>query len=580
MVAAAGSLLPTTDVGWYLHYHYLVHGGRPYGQRRRLASTTDRSGLATAIAEAGKAIGPAMERLGLENVLLVDPTSLEVVYSLDQSSIFGTTLVDGPYAGSGVAALARTLRTSQEVDDYKLADFEAYKPALGQPKAFIGSPVFDGPTMVAIMIVRFPIEPIANALSNGRGWEIEGLGKTGEAYLVGPDLTMRVDSRFLVEDKAAFLGALGQSRLTERTVDDVRRLGTTVLTVPVKHDGAREGFNGHSGFIAAEDYRGEPVFTAYGPVDLDSLRWVVLAQIDKREALAPLHALGRRILAAGAGLSLLASLLALGLASIITRPIAALVRAAQEVSKGNLDTRVQITAEGEFRELGEAFNAMVGNLSAGRAALDAQVQANERLLMSLLPASGAAQFRGGTDAPQSFADVTVAYARLTGFDALSRDLGEDQSMTMLSDIVGAFDEAAEQHGVEKVRTIGSSYLAACGLSVDRPDHTARVVEFAREASRIVRRFNAERGTALTLEVGINTGPVVGGLVGRRKFIYDLWGDTVRLAREIEDQGAGTIVVTRAVHDRVHDTVPFDVSRTVEIRGLGPVELFPVSGDTA
>ena len=199
----------------------------------------------------------------------------------------------------------------------------------------------------------------------------------------------------------------------------MRRLGTTILTVPVNQDAARAGFNGHSGFVEVEDYRGEQVFAAFGPLDLDSLRWVVIAKMDRSEALAPLHALGRRILAAGVGLSLLASLLALGLASIITRPIAALVRAAHEVSAGNLETRVEVVAHDEFRELGEAFNDMVRNLRASREALDAQVQANERLLLSLLPASGAAQVRGGSDVPQSFADVTVAYARLAGFESLS-----------------------------------------------------------------------------------------------------------------------------------------------------------------
>ena len=125
-------------------------------------------------------------------------------------------------------------------------------------------------------------------------------------------------------------------------------------------------------------------------------------------------------------------------------------------------------------------------------------------------------------------------------------------MALLSDIVAACDEAAEQHGVEKVRTIGSSYLAVSGLSVERPDHTARMVEFAREVVRIVKRFNAERGVQLVAEIGINTGPVVGGLVGRRKFIYDLWGDTVKLARGIESDGRTSILVTRPVYDRVRE----------------------------
>ena len=189
-----------------------------------------------------------------------------------------------------------------------------------------------------------------------------------------------------------------------------------------------------------------------------------------------------------------------------------------------LDVQVDVTPDDEYRELGEAFNEMVRSLRDSREDLDRQVQENERLLQSLLPASAAAQVRGGTsETPQSFADVTVAHINLIGLDVLALELGEDRVMGLLSDVVSGLDEAAEQHGVEKVRTIGASYLAASGLSLERPDHTARMVEFAREAVRIVRRFNAERQTSLGVEIRINAGPVIGGLIGRRKFIYDLWG---------------------------------------------------------
>ena len=203
---------------------------------------------------------------------------------------------------------------------------------------------------------------------------------------------------------------------------------------------------------------------------------------------------------------------------------------------------------------------------------------NERLLVSLLPASGAAHVReGNAEARRSFADVTVAYINLVGFESLSPELGEDESMALLSDVVAACDEAAEHHGVEKVRTIGSSYLAVSGLSVERPDHTARMVEFAREVVRIVKRFNAERGVRLVAEIGINAGPVVGGLVGRRKFIYDLWGDTVKLARGIESDGRTSILVTRPVYDRVRELVDFGPATRADVRGMGSVELFSVAG---
>jgi class 3 adenylate cyclase len=100
-----------------------------------------------------------------------------------------------------------------------------------------------------------------------------------------------------------------------------------------------------------------------------------------------------------------------------------------------------------------------------------------------------------------------------------------------------------------------------------------MVDFAREVVRIVKRFNAERGVRLVAEIGINTGPVVGGLVGRRKFIYDLWGDTVKLAKGIEPDGKTSIMVTRPVYERVRDLVDFGSATKANVRGMGQVELF-------
>ena len=572
--ATEGSLLPTTPTGWYLHYHYVATGEKPYGPRRINRSATDKSAYGEAVQRLSPDIEEEIKRLEQENLLLIDSDTLDVVYSLEQSSILGTNLNNGPYSASKLAEVARTLRNSQSVDDYKVADFEAYYPALGNPKAFVASPVFDGPRMIAIMVFRLPIDTISNVLSGNRQWEAEGLGKTGEVYLLGPDQTMRNDSRQLIEDRAEFLATLRRSTLTNRTVDTVDKLDTTILTVPVKHEAAAAALRGETGVMALNDYRGVPVFMAYGPVDLDSLRWGVIAKIDEAEAMAPLDSYAKRVLIWAVGLSLLATLMALLLAQVLTRPIAALVRAAKQVSQGNLDAKVDVIATDEYRELGEAFNEMVASLRTSRHELDRQVLENERLLVSLLPASGAAQMRdGNADARQSFADVTVAYVNLGGFDSLSPDLGEDESMALLSDIVAACDEAAEQLGVEKVRTIGSSYLAVSGLSVERPDHTARMVDFAREVVRIVKRFNAERGVDLVAEIGINAGPVIGGMVGRRKFIYDLWGDTVKLARGIESDGKTSILVTRLVYERVRDLVPFGSATRADVLGMGPVELF-------
>ena len=424
------------------------------------------------------------------------------------------------------------------------------------------------------MVLRLPVEAIGIALSGGRQWEADGLGKTGEVYLLGPDQTMRSDSRFLIEDRTAFLETLRQSPLTSRTVDTVDRLNTTVLTVPVKHAAAAAALRGETGVTEVEDYRGVPVLIAYGPVDVDSLRWGVIAKIDEAEAMASLGAYTKRVLGWGVGLSLIATLTAVLLAQVLTRPITSLVRAARQVSQGTLDVEVEVNAHDEYRELGEAFNDMVSSLRASRQDLSRQVQENERLLMSLLPDFGCS---AGARRERGRAPVVRRRQR-----RLYQSGGVRVSRARRRRIDGAIercrrgcDEAAEHHGIEKVRTIGSSYLAVSGLSVERPDHTARLVDFAREVVRIVRRFNAERGVHLFAEIGINTGPVVGGLVGRRKFIYDLWGDTVKLAKGIESDGKTSILVTRPVYERVRDLVAFGPATIASVRGMGTVELFAV-----
>src|SRR6185295_13713642 len=158
-----GSLLPTTSAGWYLHYHYIATGPKPYGTRRINRSATDRSPYAQAVAAVLTELRGAIDRLEQGNLTLVDPETLDVFFSLEQSSVLGTNLVNGPYAASKMSRLVLSLRNSQNVDDYRVADFEAYYPALGDPKAFVGTPVFDGPRMIAIMVLRLPIEPISKA---------------------------------------------------------------------------------------------------------------------------------------------------------------------------------------------------------------------------------------------------------------------------------------------------------------------------------------------------------------------------------------------------------------------------------
>ena len=184
---------------------------------------------------------------------------------------------------------------------------------------------------------------------------------------------------------------------------------------------------------------------------------------------------------------------------------------------------------------------------------------------------------GEEDIADSFPNVTVLFADLSGFTELCDNLSANEIVAFLNELVIAFDEAAELYGVEKVKTIGSGYMAVSGLSVPRIDHNKRVVDFALEMIRILRSFNRVRNINLKIRIGINSGEVVAGIIGRSKFIYDLWGDTVNIAHRLQVRGAEDMVqVTEDVYARLTDVYEFKSISDIEIPGKGTIPTWSVS----
>jgi class 3 adenylate cyclase len=210
--------------------------------------------------------------------------------------------------------------------------------------------------------------------------------------------------------------------------------------------------------------------------------------------------------------------------------------------------------------------------------LETQVRENQELLHSILPASAVAQRQEGDEkASRQFADVSVLFGEIIGMEEFGAQAGEAKALSVLGDLIESFDEAAEKSGIEKVKTIGASYLAVCGLSVARPDHVRRIIQFAQDMSRIVGIFNRDQNAGLSLAVGINSGPVVGGVVGRRKFLYDLWGDTVAIAKRLAAGQGAAIRVTGPVRDRMGETFQFRGPIRLESTAKGSLELWEVTG---
>ena len=566
--------LPIEPRARYLQYHYML----PEIRRGKVAAngTAQPEGDDSEYGIVHQAVRDRMERaaslFGYEDILLIDDDSLEVVYSLRKRPDFATSLRTGPFANTNLARAAEGLAHSRDKDAYKVADIEAYVPDEGLPVGFVLSPIFNGPEMVGILALEFPVDRIV-AITTGRfQWDREGMGKTGECYLVGPDMLMRSRSRFMVEDSEAFIASLRRSPLPTATVDQIERQGNVMNQLPVRTQAAEESLRGREGLAIIDDYRGVPVLSSYGPLDLDSIRWGVIAEMDVAEAQAPIRDYARRAVLAGTGLALATAMLALLSSWLLVRPLRQLADAARRIGAGESGVRVDLDTRDEFGDLARTFNQMSDSLVDQRRELEDKARENQELLLNILPAAAVAQRRDGDEkATRQFADVTVLVAEFGGLDDMSGPEAESRAMGLVSDLVAACDDAAERCGVEKVRAVGTAYLAVCGLSIPRPDHAARAVLFGKELCGLVADFNRQHGTGVTVSVGINSGPVVGGVVGRHKFLYDLWGDTVAIASRLAARSTQAVQVTQPVHDRLVDLHRFDGPHDVEVRGKGMVK---------
>ena len=571
--------IPSNPISNYLQYHYVAANPHPYESKSLLIDATGDTSSYRAIHEQ---LHPSFARaaniFGFADILLIDSRNLNIVYSYAKTSEFATSLETGPYSNTKLARKARELQSAQDRDAYKIADFEAYRPSLGLPMAFALSPIFDGSKIIGILALQFPVDSFNFLMTGGGKWREEGLGETGECYLVGPDLTMRSRSRFMMTDPKSFLSELREMNVPPPIVNQIEKQGNVLGVLPVETKPAREALNGESGIMEDYDYRRKKVISAYGPIELDSLRWGVLTEIDADEAYGPIRDFGRKVLMTACAMALLSSLLALLFSNWMIRPLRQLIEGARRLGSGETDVQVPVATKDEFGELGTVFNNMSRNIKTQTEKLEQQIRENEELLGSILPASAIAQRREGDErASQQFTDVSVFFAELIGLEDFSREAGESRALSVLGDLIGSLDEAAEKYGIEKVKTIGGAYLAVCGLSVTRPDHARRMAQFAQEVVRIVAHSHRDFKAELNVAIGINSGPVVGGVVGRRKFLYDLWGDTVTIAKKLAvGKGASSIRVTQSVRDRIGDQFQLEGPVQVELEGRSPIEAWQVS----
>jgi len=207
---------------------------------------------------------------------------------------------------------------------------------------------------------------------------------------------------------------------------------------------------------------------------------------------------------------------------------------------------------------------------------------NERLLLSILPAAIAERLKSGAvSIANYFPEASVLFADIVGFTSLSGGLSPESLVSLLDDLFTQFDELARVHQVEKIKTIGDCYMAVCGVPEHRTDHAVVLADLALAMIGCLKGFNQRRGTALQIRIGLNTGPVVAGVIGRSKFIYDLWGDTVNTASRMESTGVpDRVQVSEAAQRVLAPHFDLEPRGEVEVKGKGRLPVWLLVGRKA
>jgi class 3 adenylate cyclase len=564
---------PKGNAATYLQYHYIVANPHAVADRALLDDPGDGSRYSAVNAMYNPLLRAASNTAGFWDLMMADAKHVDLVYGLADEIDFGTSLRTGPYRRTHLAAAVAKCLAAKDASTTCFEDFAPYVPSNGAPIAFMAAPIFEQGQVIGVLIAQLSIEEIDKVVTGDRHWREEGFGNTGEAYLVGPNFLVRSGGRQFYENRDAYYADLKVAGAPPEEIDAIRRYGTPILQHRIETRATRAALQGLSGTGQIQGDRGQETLASWGPLNIPGVKWGLVARISTAEAFAPIGKLQRDLLIVGGASLLVVILISAWLANALLGPLRELTDGVRRFAAGNYDVKVRARTHDEIGQLCTSFNGMVDEIQAKNAVIEQKNRENEELLLNVLPAPIANRLRGGEQSiADGFAEVTVAFADLVGFTALSSEMPPQNVVALLNGLFTRFDLAAQEVGIEKIKTVGDAYMAVCGLPTAVPNHAERMVRMAIRIVHITREQALEHRVPLKVRIGINSGPVVAGVIGKSKYIYDLWGDTVNLASRMEAAGEpDSIQVTRPVYEHLKDLFAFEPRGALDIKGKGKVE---------
>jgi len=278
------------------------------------------------------------------------------------------------------------------------------------------------------------------------------------------------------------------------------------------------------------------------------------------------------------------------LARNISRPVLALRDAANRVGEGDLTQSVVNTSKDEIGELGTAFNKMVKDLGSARKQVEQRTieltnekQKSDELLLNILPSETAEELKAtGQAQAKKYESVTVIFTDFVDFTAKSEKMDAHRLVDELHHCFSGFDNIIKKYNIEKIKTIGDSYMCAAGLPVENNSHPFDAVNAALEIRDCMLSYKAEMeakgGSSFDIRIGIHTGPVVAGIVGVNKFAYDIWGSTVNTASRLESKSKpNKINISESLYQIIKDGYNCSLRGEISVKGLGKIPMYFLNG---
>jgi len=328
----------------------------------------------------------------------------------------------------------------------------------------------------------------------------------------------------------------------------------------------------------------QEVLSAHAPIP--TLNWMVFVETPRSEMFEALYAPMLRaalLLIAGLVISIVAAYL---LVRALVRPLLALQEGAARIGAGEFDRRIEMNTGDELDDLAGQFNQMGADLKASYAGLERKVAERtlelqheqlrtKELLHNILPVEIAEELSatGGARSARH-ESVTILFTDFSGFTQAVSTMPADRMVAELNEIFAAFDDITDECGVEKIKTIGDAYMAAAGLPRPCADHGQRCIRAGLRMVAYLEHRNRSAAFKWSIRVGVHSGPVVAGVVGKRKYAFDIWGDTVNVASRMESAGeVGRVNISAYTYDLIQKDFECEYRGKVSAKGKGEIDMY-------